>query len=75
MVDEGEVVQLICTADGNPEPNITWTRLSDNSIVNMPLTNTGKQDEGGYRCTAYNGIGYAASSDVVITVKGKYQLH
>ena len=73
-VDEGDVVLLNCTADGNPEPNITWTRLSDHSIVNRTLTITGKQDEGGYRCTADNGIENATFSDVFITVQCKSQL-
>ena len=67
------MVLLNCTADGNPEPNITWTRLSDNSTVSISLTITGKQDEGGYRCTADNGIGNAAISDVFITVQCKSQ--
>ncbi|XP_068734408.1 uncharacterized protein [Montipora capricornis] len=68
-VAEGDVVQLNCTADGNPEPNITWTRLSNDSIVSMPLTITGKQNEGGYRCTAHNGIGNVVTSDVFIAVQ------
>ena len=71
MVAQEDVVLLNCTAHGNPEPIITWTRLSDNSIVRMPLNITGKQDEGGYRCTAYNGIGNATTSDVFITVRCK----
>ncbi|XP_068686490.1 hemicentin-1-like [Montipora foliosa] len=74
-VDEGDLVLLNCTADGNPEPNITWTRLSDNSTVNMPLNITGKQDEGGYRCTADNGIGNAAISDVFITVQSYHPIN
>ena len=58
---------LNCTADGNPPPNITWTRLSSNSHVNFPLT-VRRQDEGGYRCTADNGFGIKIR-DVFITVK------
>ena len=73
-VDEGDLVLLNCTADGNPEPNITWTRLSDNSIVSMPLDITGKQDEGGYRCIADNRIGNAAFFDVFITIQCKSHL-
>jgi len=63
-VNESDSVTLACTAGGNPAPNITWTRVSDNSAVSFPLTITGKQDEGGYRCTAENGVG---SPDSVVT--------
>ena len=72
---------LNCTADGNPEPNITWNRLAGNGAVvhvgpaETYLNITGKQDEGGYTCIADNGIGNAAFSDVLnITVKCKSQL-
>ena len=73
-VAEGDVVLLNCTADGNPEPSITWTRLSSNSIVSMPMTIAGKQDEGGYRCTADNRIGSSTATDVFITVQCKFSL-
>ena len=63
---------LNCTADGNPTPKITWTRLSDNSVVTFPLTITGKQDEGVYECTADNGIGTPATAVVSIAVESKY---
>ena len=71
-VTVGDIVTLICTADGRPTPNITWTRLSDNSVVTFPLTITGIQDEGAYRCTADNGIGNPAGRDVFITVQSKF---
>lgn len=70
-VDEGDVVILNCIAGGEPKPNITWKRLSDNSHVNFPLTITGKKDEGSYRCTAENGIGNISISDVNIAVQSK----
>ena len=69
---KGDLLSLKCTADGYPAPNITWTRLSDNSVVTMPLTISGKQDEGLYRCTADNGFGSPARRDVFITLPSKF---
>lgn len=37
----------------------------------MPLNITGRKDQGGYRCTAYNGIGYPDTADVFIAVQSK----
>ena len=70
-LNEGDVVSLSCTADGNPTPSITWTKVSDNSQVSFPLTITGKQDEGLYRCTANNGIGSPVTEEISITVHCK----
>ena len=67
-MNEGDKVTLNCTADGNPTASITWTRVSDNSIVTFPLT-ISKQDKGAYRCTANNGIGNPLGRDVFITVQ------
>ena len=59
---------LNCTADGYPAPTITWTRLSDKSVVTFPLTITGKHDEGAYTCSASNGVGSTVKREVSITV-------
>ncbi|XP_015760644.1 PREDICTED: hemicentin-1-like isoform X4 [Acropora digitifera] len=56
-LNTGEMLTLNCTADGNPAPTITWTRLSNGKTVNMPLTVSGKNYEEVYRCTASNEIG------------------
>ena len=65
--NDGDMVTLNCTADGNPRPSITWTRLSGNSHVTFPLA-ISRDDEGGYRCTANNGIAIEIR-DVFITVQ------
>ena len=70
-VAEGGNVTLECLADGKPMPNITWTRLPDNSVVIMPLTDIRRQDAGKYRCTADNGIVSPANKDVWIVVQCK----
>ena len=65
---KGDSVSLNCTADGYPTPSIAWTKVSDNSPVLFPLTITGKQNEGLYRCTADNGIGSPVAEEVAIIV-------
>ena len=65
------MLALDCTADGNPAPTITWTRLSNGNIVNMPLTVTGEEYEGAYRCTASNRIG-TVFKDTSVTLSRMY---
>ena len=60
---------LKCLAEGKPTPSITWTRLSDNSVVTMPLIKINRRDVRDYRCTADNGVGTPASRDVSIDVQ------
>ena len=70
-MNQNDEVHLNCTADGHPAPTIVWTRLSNNSNVSMPLNIRGRKDQGGYRCTAYNGVGDPDTADVFITVQSK----
>ena len=70
-MNQNDSIYLNCTAEGLPEPTISWSRLSDNRVVTMPLNITGRKDQGGYRCTAYNGIGDPDTADVFITVESK----
>ena len=65
VIERGNVT-LKCLADGKPTPNITWTRLSDNRVVIMPLTDIKRQDAGKFRCTADNGIESPAVGDLWI---------
>ena len=67
-LNRDDSVSLNCAADGYPAPTITWTKVSDNSVVSFPLTITGKQNEGLYRCTADNGIGSPVNEEVLIIV-------
>ncbi|XP_068685600.1 uncharacterized protein [Montipora foliosa] len=67
-VSLSDELTLNCSADGRPKPTISWTRLSDNTVVNMTLNISSKQDGGCYRCTADNGVGKALTKDVCINV-------
>ena len=62
---------LKCIAEGKPTPSITWTRLSDNSVVTMPLINISRHDVRDYRCTAYNGVGTPDTREVTTDVQYK----
>ena len=70
-MNETDLVEPICSAKGMPTPFPGWTRVSDNSSVSFPLTITGRHDEGGYRCTAENGIGNPASKVFYIIVESE----
>ena len=65
---------LNCTADGKPDPNITWTSPGGSKISFEPsvaLTITTKLDEGAYNCTADNGVGTPVTARVNITVQSE----
>ena len=70
-VIEGGNVTLNCSAEGKPSPSITWTRLSDNVVVTMPLINITRHGVIDYRCVADNGVGIPAIRDVTIDVQCK----
>ena len=74
-LNESDALNPTCVADGNPTSNITWTRVSDNKAVSFPLIISGKQDEGGYKCTASNGVGSLDSRIVYIFVQSKLILN
>ena len=74
-LNESDALNPTCVADGNPTPNITWTRVSNNKAVSFPLIISGKQDEGGYRCTASNDVRSPDSRIVVVFVQSKLILN
>ncbi|XP_068685509.1 hemicentin-1-like isoform X2 [Montipora foliosa] len=74
VVEGGSSIQLNCAADGEPKPNITWTKVSngsDGDILstgeNLVLPNN-RSSEGTYRCSASNGIGNDVNHTATVVV-------
>lgn len=63
--------------ESNPEPNITWVKLSDRAKVcpsgaSLRQRSVSKDDEGEYRCLAENGIGEQIMSRIAyLSVEGQ----
>ncbi|XP_051895698.1 cell adhesion molecule 1-like isoform X2 [Pristis pectinata] len=61
---EGDTLELTCTANGKPQPTLSWQRLDEEmperaiiSVENLVLESLNKSDNGTYRCRAFNDIG------------------
>ena len=73
-------VTLSCNATGKPEPNITWTRVSENGTDSealqskdgyLVMANISRNSNGTYRCTAFNGVGEPVNQTVKVIVRCK----
>ncbi|XP_053349183.1 cell adhesion molecule 4-like isoform X2 [Clarias gariepinus] len=74
VVMEGEAVSLICTAGGNPEPEVTWsfhsqTKATGRRKTTFTIWNTTLADDGVYTCTATNELG-SDTRTVSVQVQG-----
>jgi len=88
LVSAGDTAVLECRVGANPltvDRLITWSRPGydmSRTVIEAPfmdesrLTITGveTQDTGEFLCTAYNGVGVAASGVAELVVKCKYWL-
>lgn len=72
MVSQNESFNIVCQADGNPTPTITWILRGVSISVGETLTVARAQlkDIGTYHCVANNGIGAQSNSSAIVEVKG-----
>lgn len=84
-INDGEQLELNVKVDGDPEPQVTWTKngktLSSSGIMDLKykagvatlvINEVFPEDEAEYACQATNSIG-SVSTSCKLTVKRKYQ--
>ena len=78
----GATIRLPCSASGDPNPIITWSKdgiqitesgkFSISGEGHLVIRDVGPDDQGRYECAARNSIGYAATS-MQLNVIGRYK--
>ncbi|XP_048000046.1 fibroblast growth factor receptor-like 1 [Leguminivora glycinivorella] len=79
MKPVGSSVRLKCAADGNPTPNITWSKNNGPIIRryfqprygkwSVYFEELGKPDDGNYTCLVCNGLGCISNTFVLTVVE------
>ena len=72
-VVEGNVLYLVCQAEGYPTPSVTWKKNGKVLKTNIKKTvfitdDTSEKDAGKYKCEASNSVG-TASYTVEVSIK------
>ena len=78
-VNEGGLASFQCSASGNPEPTLAWSKLNSQSKISQSAVSIGKlqlkhvtgSDTGLYQCSATNILGDSRKV-VQLTVNGKF---
>lgn len=77
-VIEGNNASFYCNATGKPEPIITWVKHGSQTVLDQgerfSINNISRQQDGNYKCSAWNNVGHPAIANFSITVHCKYSL-
>ena len=76
-VTQNQTATFYCSADGNPKPSVSWSKISGTGLVNtegqdnkLQIRNADYNDLGSYVCTATNVLGQVKKV-VKLFVEGK----
>ena len=79
-VTQNQTAAFYCSADGNPKPTVSWSKISGKGLVNtggqdnkLQIKGAGYNDTGSYVCTATNVLGQAKKV-VKLFVEGMFFL-
>ena len=75
-LNESDEAHINCNATGNPTPWFSWFKRDNRNDVlsssdRLIWRVKGKEDEGDYVCSAWNGVGPPASQSAKLTVQSK----
>jgi len=72
VVKKGSSVTIKCLTSGNPRPRVTWSKVNQADVVGegeaLELREVSRHHEGIYQCSAGNGVGERAVSQIHLRV-------
>lgn len=72
VVKKGSSVTIKCLTSGNPRPRVTWSKVNQADVVgegeSLELREVSRHHEGIYQCSAGNGVGERAVSQIHLRV-------
>ena len=79
-VTQYQTATFYCSADGNPKPSVSWSKISGTGLVNtdgqdnkLQIKSADYNDTGSYVCTATNVLGQVKKV-VKLFVEGKVRV-